>query len=201
VTEALLRSAKRARRGRNLFLIDLAVPRDVEPSVAKLEGVFLYNVDDLSQVAEASAENRRREAERASELVDRLLVDFLRWLDAEQATPVIKALRARLRESMALEFERSLRGRLKGLDEEQRSAVAKMLDSALNRMLHAPTTRLREEAASEESRDEIAAALSLAFELESVTREMLDRSAEDVPREDEDESLAEEKSLRLVRGS
>lgn len=201
VTEKLLRSAKRARRGRNLFLIDLAVPRDIEPSVANLEGVFLYNVDDLSAVAESSAENRRREAERAAELVDRLLVDFLRWLDAEQATPVIKALRARLRQNMDVEFERSLRGKLRGLDDEQRRAVAKMLDSALNRMLHTPTTRLREEAASEESRDEIAAALSVAFELESVTKEMLARSSDAEGSEDEEEPSGEEKSLRLVRGS
>lgn len=144
---------RKARRGRNLFFIDLAVPRDVEPQVGELDGVFLYNVDDLSEVASESAEVRRKEAERADVLVDEAVQEFQRWMEGEQVTPVIKALRSKFREAMEIELERSLRGRLRELDLEQRAAFEKMIEASINRMLHVPTMRLREQASNREGVD------------------------------------------------
>ncbi|HSC86456.1 MAG TPA: glutamyl-tRNA reductase, partial [Polyangiaceae bacterium] len=115
---ARLRKARKARKGRSLFFIDLAVPRDVEASVGELDGVFLYNVDDLSGVASGSAEIRRKEAARAHQLVESALENFERWQSGEQATPVIKGLRGKLRAALEQELDKSLRGRLSGLGAE-----------------------------------------------------------------------------------
>lgn len=175
VSEGMLRSVRRARRGRNLFLIDLAVPRDVEPSVGGLSGVFLYNIDDLAHVVEESRTGRRREAEIAERILEEEARGFERWVDAEQATPTIKALRARLRGALEIELERSLRGRLRDLGDEQRAALAKMLDAALNRMLHHPTQRLREGArgAEEASLEQLTETLEELFDLSGVDPEAL----------------------------
>ncbi len=174
ITAHELSNVRRLRRGRNLFLIDLAVPRDVESSVEELDGVFLYNIDDLSQVASASAETRRREAERALELIELVVERWQRWSSAEQATPTIKALRARMRLALETEMHKSLRGRLRDLDEEQRKALGKMLDAGINRLLHTPTVRLREEAGREEGDSvfDLLAVISELFELDELPAEL-----------------------------
>lgn len=167
---------RKARRGRNLFLIDLAVPRDIDPRIGQLDSVFLYDVDDLSQVANESTYSRHREAEVAERIVEEVVQGWERRSQAEQATPTIKALRARLRTSLEAELERSLRGRLRGLDEEQRAALAKMLDAGINRILHDPVTRLREEAlrADPMAGCELASALHELFDLSSVAPSEMD---------------------------
>jgi glutamyl-tRNA reductase len=179
VTRAEVERVLRRRRGRNLFIIDLAVPRDVESSVGELDGVFLYNVDDLSSVAEQGSVERRREAERAEQLVAQVVLEWRRWADAQQATPTIKALRAHLRSAFEAELGRSLRGRLRELDERQREALATLLEAGINRVLHAPTVRLREEAARDggEALDELAGTLRELFELDRLPESELDRSS------------------------
>ncbi len=144
-------SARKSRRGRNQFYIDLAVPRDVDPAVGeKLDGVYLYNVDDFSRHVERTLSTRSREAEAAERIIDVEADNYDRWAGAEAATPTIVALRERLSAALMYELERSVRGRLKHLNLEDRSALRKMLDAALNRILHQPTMRLRR-AASERS--------------------------------------------------
>jgi glutamyl-tRNA reductase len=183
ISEALVRSVRRARRGRNLFLIDLAVPRDVEPGVGQLDGTFLYNIDDLSHVVEQSMTGRRREAEQAQRILDEETRGFERWAEAEQATPLIKALRARLRLALEVELEKSLRGRLRDLDGEQRAALVKMLDASINRMLHLPTARLREEATSDEefSLPQLGSTLEELFRLSEVDASSLDAPGVKLP--------------------
>ncbi len=173
VTKALVAPLRKARKGRNLFFIDLAVPRDVEASVGELDDVFLYNIDDLSGVALESAEVRRKEAERAESLVEETVRDFQRWAEGEQATPVIKALRAKLRAAVEIELEKSLKGRLRDLDIEQRAALVKLLDSSLNRMLHVPTVRLREQATGQGTldADDLGSSLRQAFGLDELAEE------------------------------
>ncbi len=180
VTKALVAPLRKARKGRNLFFIDLAVPRDVEASVGELDGVFLYNIDDLSGVALESAEVRRKEAERAESLVDETVRDFQRWAEGEQATPVIKALRAKLRAALEIELEKSLKGRLRDLDAEQRVALVKLLDSSLNRMLHVPTVRLREQAIGQGTldADDLGSSLRQAFGLDDLAEEGEDESVQ-----------------------
>jgi glutamyl-tRNA reductase len=162
-------AARKRRRGHSQFLIDLAVPRDIEPRVEKLDGVFLYNIDDLSKVVEGSRETRSREAERAEAIILSEALGYDRWADAELATPTIVALRGRLRSALETELQRSLRGRLRHLPEDDRNALGKMLDASVNRLLHGPTLRLRKSALARGSDsltlEQLAAALEELFEL------------------------------------
>jgi glutamyl-tRNA reductase len=141
-----LAGLKRVRRGRNLFLIDLAVPRDIEPSAGELEGVFLYNIDDLSVIAHESRVVREREAERAEQIVDEMLGELERRRTEAQVTPTIVALRERVRDAFGSELDKSLRGKLSGLGAPEQAAVTKLIEAGINRLLHTPSTRLREEA-------------------------------------------------------
>ena len=142
----MVSAARKARRGRSQFFIDLAVPRDVDPRVEKIDGQFLYNIDDLSKVVAETLSTRSREAASAEAIVGREAEGYDRWADAEQATPTIVALRTRLTASLEEELARSLRGKLKHLPADDRAALGKMIESAVNRLLHQPTIRLRQAA-------------------------------------------------------
>jgi len=144
VTLEQLAQTRRQRHGRNLFIVDLAVPRDVDPRVADLDGVFLYNVDDLAQVADTALADRRREAEKASTIVGEETDSFLRRSHAERITPTLVALRERFRTTLEAELERSLRGQRVTLEAAQKETLQRALSAAVEKMLHTPTERLRE---------------------------------------------------------
>ncbi len=170
VEHELVASLRRKRRGRSLFFIDLAVPRDVDPRVEEVDAVFLYNIDDFSRVVAESLKTREREAERAEAIVSEETHGWERWAESEQVTPTVVALRARLGRVLHAELERSLRGRLKHLGEEERAALETMVDAALNKMLHAPTKKLREVATEREYEgfrvEQLVGALIDLFELD-----------------------------------
>jgi len=169
VDAAQVAKVRRARRGRSLFFIDLAVPRDVDPAVNSLDGVFLYNIDDLSTVVAKSLESRRKEAERAEEIVAEETESLGRWADGEQVTPMIVSLRERLRSVLQGEIERSLSGKLRHLGASERDALAVMVEASLNKMLHPLTARLRRLATDQSSRVELELATALLrdmFELD-----------------------------------
>lgn len=157
--------SRRARKGRNLFFIDLAVPRDVDPRVEQLDGVFLYNIDDLSQVVAQSLHTRTREAERAEQIVAEEARDFDKWIEAEQVTPIIVALRERLRAVLESEIDRSLGGKLRHLPAGDRESLAKMTEAALNKLMHGPTRRLRLLASDNAARPELEQYLSVLTDL------------------------------------
>jgi len=169
IDEDMVGRARRSRRGRNQFYIDLAVPRDVSPAVEGMDGVFLYNIDDFSRLVGESLATRSREAERASSIIDEEAKAFDRWADAEQATPLVVSMRTRIRAALAIELERSLRGKLRHLGSAERAALETMLDASVNRVLHTPTTRLRDAAADQslegQAFSELAAALDRLFAL------------------------------------
>jgi glutamyl-tRNA reductase len=179
-------AARKKRRGHNQFLIDLAVPRDIDPRVEKLDGVYLYNVDDLTAQVQQSLSARSREAERAEAIVVSEALGYDRWADAEQATPTVVALRARVRAALEVELGRSLKGRLRHLGLEDRVALEKMVDASVNRVLHGPTLKLRqaasERAAEALSLEQLASAVNELFEL-SQPASLADDA--DMPLEDE----------------
>jgi glutamyl-tRNA reductase len=143
VTQDQFGQTRRLRHGRNLFLVDLAVPRDIDPRIADLPGVFLYNVDDLAKVAEAALTDRRREAEKAAAIVSEETDSFLRRVHAERISPTLVALRDRFRGALEAELERSMRGHRMPLDEQQKESLHKALAAAVEKTLHLPTERLR----------------------------------------------------------
>jgi len=148
LTPQQVAEAQRMRRGRPLFVIDIGVPRNVDPDVNRIDGVYLYDIDDLAGVAAANAEERRRETAAGEAIVAEEEQRFAAWLSTLQAVPTIRHLRARVEAIRNRELERGL-ARL-GLDEAQRAGVDAITRSLVNKILHAPLTRLREEAEREE---------------------------------------------------
>jgi glutamyl-tRNA reductase len=138
--------ALRARRGRPLFLIDLAVPRDLDPSIHELPGCYLYDIDDLEAVVSESLAGRRTEAARAEEIVAAEAERFRSWQASLEVVPAIASLRARAEEIRARELSR-LEGRLGDLSDRDRKAVESLTSQIVNKLLHLPTVRMKEAAA------------------------------------------------------
>ena len=137
--------ALRRRKGRPLFLIDLAVPRDLDPAIHELDGCFLYDIDDLESVVASGLAGRRREATRAEAIVSAEAERFREWQASREVVPEIASLRAWAEEVRAAELERA-RTRL-GLSESQHAAVESVTAQIVNKLLHLPTVRLKEAAA------------------------------------------------------
>jgi len=140
--------ATRARHGRPVFVIDLGVPRNVDPGVNRLDAIYLYDIDDLAGVAAANADERRRETMLGEAIVLEEQQRFDGWLLALQAVPTIRHLRARAEAIRQAELQRSL-ARLT-LGETERQTVEALTRAIVNKLLHAPVSRLRAEAEREE---------------------------------------------------
>jgi glutamyl-tRNA reductase len=133
-----------AHRGaRPLFFIDIAVPRDVEPGVGALAGVYCYDIDDLRQVIDANIRERAREAQRAAALVDREVSRFLTRLSDLEVIPTIVSLRERLESIRSGEVRKTL-ARLPDASPQTREAIEALSTAIINKILHAPITKLRE---------------------------------------------------------
>ncbi len=131
------------RRVRPLFFIDIAVPRNVEASVNTLPNVYVYDVDDLRQVVDANLRERAREAQRAEALVEREVAKFLARLSDVEVIPTIVSLRERLEGIRAGEVRKAL-ARLPDATPETREAIEALSAAIVNKILHAPITKLRE---------------------------------------------------------
>jgi glutamyl-tRNA reductase len=130
---------------RPLCIIDIAIPRDVEPAVGDRENVFLYNVDDLQQIVDASLDRRRAQLPAAEGIVAEGVEEFWAWYASLAVVPTIRALRDHGERVRQEEVERTL-ARLRHLSDDDRAAVDALTRSLLNKLLHAPTARLREAA-------------------------------------------------------
>jgi glutamyl-tRNA reductase len=133
------------RGGRPLCILDLAVPRDVEPAVAQLEHVFLYDLDDLQVVAAQASEGRGAEVPAAERIVDEEVAQFYGWYDSLKVVPVIKEFRDRMETVRAAELNRVLR-QLDHLTAEDRARVEQLSHALLNKFLHHPTAALKDAA-------------------------------------------------------
>ncbi len=144
LTAERLAPVMRQRRGRDLFLIDIALPRDIEPACGRIDGVFLYDLDDLQRVVDVESSERGLRARAASLLVEREAEQFLgKVLSAAIATPMVTEFRNKHREIVDDELAR-LRRRLPGVSEEEWAAIEAFAGSVLNRIAHDPTVRIRE---------------------------------------------------------
>lgn len=142
LTREAVATAMYMRRNRPLFIIDIAVPRDVEPSVEDVPNVFLYNIDDLQQVVEANLEQRRREIPRVEAILQAEVAGFMAWFRALDVVPTIVDLRQHAERIREVEMERALR-RLDHLSEQERGVVLALSHRLVNKILHQPTVRLK----------------------------------------------------------
>lgn len=167
----MLQPIVRKRKGRPLFLIDIAVPRDIDPDVEELENVYLYNIDDLQNVVEEGAQQRANEARRAEEIAHEEADKFVTWYHTREAAPVISELKSRLEQirqgDLAL-----LKSRLNGISERDWQAIETATLAMMNRVAREPILRIKQELTEEENGSEA------RYDLLTATREIFGLTSE-----------------------
>jgi glutamyl-tRNA reductase len=161
ITHKAVKAALKARRRRPMFMVDIAVPRDIEPEVAQLEDVYLFTIDDLQNVVNENMESRKQAARDADQLVNREVEQFQQQMKTLSAVPVIRELRESADELRTQTLDQAQRLLASGRDPRE---VLEFLASTLtNRLTHAPSHRLR--MAAERGEDELIQAASELFSL------------------------------------
>lgn len=160
VTQDMVRQCLRKRKNRLLFLVDIAVPRDIDPAVDSIENVYLYNIDNLQDIVDENVKNRRREALKAEEIIKEEVAQYANWLKELEAVPTIVSLRGKAEGIVSAELEkaRSWMGNLENTDREK---VEALVNSIVNKILHAPVAVMKEESVEFNSKDIVAAARQL----------------------------------------
>jgi glutamyl-tRNA reductase len=138
----MIQTAMRARRNRALFLIDIAVPRDVESSVGDIENVYLFNIDDLKQVVSDAHEQRSAEIADAQRIAEEAVQEYLVWWRSRDVAPLVIAVRQRL-EAMRLEEIAKLRARSPGMSERDLKAVDATMRSYMQKVAHSATEAIK----------------------------------------------------------
>jgi glutamyl-tRNA reductase len=139
-----VRRAMQGRGDRPLLAVDIAVPRDVDAAVREVPGVHLYDIDDLQAAAEANMEARLREVSAVERIVDAEVARFQTWREGQRVEPTVVTLRRRAEATRRAELERTL-ARLPNLSDADRKRIEAMSEALVNRLLHAPVARLREQ--------------------------------------------------------
>jgi glutamyl-tRNA reductase len=145
-----IRQANAQRRHRPLFLIDIAVPRDVDPRVGQTQGVYLYDIDDLEAVVEDSLAGRHREVPKVESIVREAQEEFMAWYRSLGVVPTIVDIRKQAHGVREAELERALR-RMKGVTDQDQEIIQAMTKRIVNKLLHHPTICLKEHASGSDA--------------------------------------------------
>ncbi len=177
LTKKLFKTVAKARRWRQMMVIDIAVPRDAEQGINDLDGVYLFNIDDLDKVVRANIAERAKAADHAGKIVEHEAGQFEQWLRTQSVVPTIRALRDHFAAIAEGEVQKALDqlSRKEHTREQQRELVQRVVQLVVNKLLHRPTAALRESGAHEAELR--AAILCELFGLE--------------PKEEEEEPVAE----------
>ena len=159
VTKERMVEVMRRRRGRPLFLVDIAMPRDFDPACGDVDNVYLYNIDDLQAVVDKSLARRHAETQSVLSIIETATKDFCRYLDSRQASTAIVTLRSNF-DSMRLSELEHYRMK-KGLDEAQVALLEGFSRRLLAKLLHSPTEKLRQLSEGGATPDELMQSLAL----------------------------------------
>ncbi|MBI5410003.1 MAG: glutamyl-tRNA reductase [Nitrospirae bacterium] len=149
------------RKQKQMFIIDISVPRNIDPKINDLDNVYLYDVDSLQGIVDTNVQERAKEAEKAEKIVDEEIGAFLKWQASLDATPTIVALRSKAEAIRKEELEKVLK-KLGPLEEEKIKAIEYLTASIVNKLIHPPTAALKEE---NDNRDELIAAVKKLYGL------------------------------------
>ncbi|MFP5382058.1 MAG: glutamyl-tRNA reductase [Gammaproteobacteria bacterium] len=159
--KGMLERAIKQRRHRPIFIVDLAVPRDVEAEVADMDDVFLYSVDDLGQVVREGMDNRVAQVEQAEAIIENSVESFVHWMEGRELVPLIRGLRDAAERHRRHEIEKATRALARGDDPQ---AVVEALSHGLsNKLVHAPTHALSH--ATHDERERLAHLISQLYGL------------------------------------
>jgi glutamyl-tRNA reductase len=162
IGKGTVESALRARKHRPLLLIDLAVPRDIEPEVAELDDAFLYTVDDLGRIAADGLAARSSAILQAEAIIDTEVRDFMHWMGARGAVPAIRALRDQAERSRRQELDRALKALERG--DDARLVIQRLSEALTNKLMHPPTHALT--SAQDGERESLLQALSRIYRID-----------------------------------
>ncbi len=138
----------RLRRNKPMFLIDIAVPRDIDPKANKIDNIYLYDVDDLQGVVQANLKERKKEADKAEAIINEEIVQFYRWLSTLEVKPTIVALRRKLEELRQTEVKKTLANL--SADDKTAKSIDALTRALVNKILHQPTSILKDAQNSED---------------------------------------------------
>ena len=144
ITRETAAEVLRERKQENMFLIDLGVPRNFDPHINDLDNVYLYHIDDLTDVAKENLRGRESEADKGELIVDREVETFYQWFTSLDQVPTIIALRRKFEEIRERELRKSLDSNLKDVSERERKAIEDLTSAMISKILHGPLTRLKE---------------------------------------------------------
>lgn len=145
VTKSQMKGVMAARKQKPVFVIDISVPRNIDPAINDMANVYLYNVDDLQDVVDGNIMERDKEAAKGEGIVDEEVETFIRWQSSLDAVPTIVALRERAEAIKREELEKLLRREL-NLGEAERKAVEQLAAAITNKLIHPPTVALKDDA-------------------------------------------------------
>ena len=149
INKEIVEKAIHERKNKPIFFIDIAVPRDIEPDVNDLENVYLYDIDDLQVVVSANIKEREKEAKNAMNLISQEVTKFNNWVGALDAVPTIVEIRKKAENIRKQEIEKTLK-KISHLSEDDKQLLRQMSSSMINKILHKPTTKLKQKTQSED---------------------------------------------------
>ena len=149
IRKEMMETAVQKRKNKPIFLIDIAVPRDIAPEVNELENVYLYDIDDLQNVVNANMEERQKEAENAMEIIKQEVTKFNTWFSTLDAVPTIVEMRNRAEDMRTLEVDKTLKN-MDHLSSEDKEAIQQLTQALVNKILHKPTINLKKKTQSQD---------------------------------------------------
>jgi glutamyl-tRNA reductase len=177
ITKRDIQAVSKLRNHRPLFMIDIAVPRDLDPAIHELDNVFLYDIDDLEGIVEANLQERAREAEKIGYMIGEELVAFKSWMNTLGVVPLITALREK---SIGIQTEamRNIENKLPNLTEKELRIISKYSKTIVNQMLHDPLIRMKEMAARSDGKESMDLFVKI-FALEDELNKMIGSKQEE----------------------
>ena len=139
-----IKAAMKSRRNRSLFFIDIAVPRDIDPDINRINNAYVYDIDDLKGIVDENIDDRNREAVKAHRIIDEAVIGFHQWVDTLKVVPTIVSLRGKVETMARQELEKTLMS-LNHLSESDKRTIQRMTGALVNKILHEPTDYLKKD--------------------------------------------------------
>lgn len=139
-----IKAAMKSRRNRSLFFIDIAVPRDIDPDINRINNAYVYDIDDLKGIVDENIDDRNREAVKAHRIIDEAVIGFHQWVDTLKVVPTIVSLRGKVETMARKELEKTLVS-LNHLSESDKRTIQRMTGALVNKILHEPTDYLKKD--------------------------------------------------------
>lgn len=180
ITKDMMECVERLRKGKPLFMVDIAVPRDLDPKLTELDNVFLYDIDDLEGIVEANLQERQKAAAKISLMIEAEIVEFKQWLNMLGVVPVISALRVKALKIQAETMD-SIERKLPHLSDREIKVLNKHTKSIINQMLKDPILQAKE-LAGQNNADEALELFVKIFNIEDLVKEQQDSKVADLKR-------------------